>query len=240
MAAGKGKRLKSSTPKVLHTVCGRPILWHALQAVHAVRPDPVVVVVGHAGGEVERAVRSWDLGLPLRFVDQGEPLGTGHAVMAAEEAVGRADEVLVVSGDEPLLTGAQLRELLRLRRRRNAAAAVQTTIPDDPSGFGRVVHEHDEFVRIAEGSDATARERAIVEVITGNYAFRREDLFGALPLVTRENRQREYYLPDVLGILREKGETVVVEPAENGGSVGAISGEGRTSIWFRLPIGSAA
>ena len=223
MAAGKGKRLKSSTPKVLHTVCGRPILWHALQAVRAVRPDPVVVVVGHAGGEVERAVRSWDLGLPLRFVDQGEPLGTGHAVMAAEEAVGRADEVLVVSGDEPLLTGAQLRDLLRLHRRRAAAAAVQTTIPDDPSGFGRVVREHDEFVRIAEGSDATARERAIVEVVTGNYAFRREDLFGALPLVTRENRQREYYLPDVLGILREKGETVVVELAENGGSVGANS-----------------
>ncbi len=223
MAAGKGKRLKSRTPKVLHPVCGRPILWHVLQAVRVVRPDQTIVVIGHGGEEVEGAVRSWDLGLPLRFADQGEPLGTGHAVMTAEGSVGRADEVLVVSGDEPLLTGPQLRGLVRLRRRRGAAAAVQTTIAADPSGFGRVVRQADEFVRIAESSDASPAERAIAEVVTGNYAFRREDLFGALPLVTRENRQREYYLPDVLAILREKGETVVVEPAENGGSVGANS-----------------
>jgi bifunctional UDP-N-acetylglucosamine pyrophosphorylase/glucosamine-1-phosphate N-acetyltransferase len=128
-----------------------------------------------------------------------------------------------VSGDEPLLTGPQLRDLLRLRRRRQGAAAVQTTIIQDPAGFGRVVREAEEFVRIVEGSDASAGERAIAEVITGTYAFRREDLFGALPLVTRENRQGEYYLPDVLAILREKGETVVVEPADNGGSVGANS-----------------
>jgi bifunctional UDP-N-acetylglucosamine pyrophosphorylase / glucosamine-1-phosphate N-acetyltransferase len=223
MAAGKGKRLKSRTPKVLHPVAGRPILWHVLQAVRGVRPVPVVVVVGHGGEEVRRAVGSWDLGIPLRFVDQGEPLGTGHAVLVAEEAVGRAEEVLVVSGDEPLLTGAQLRDLLRLHRRRGGAAAVQTTVPRDPSGFGRVVREGPAFVRIAEESDATVGERAISEVITGTYVFRREDLFGALPLVTRENRQREYYLPDVLAILREKGERVAVEPADNGGSVGANS-----------------
>ena len=223
MAAGKGKRLKSRTPKVLHPVVGRPILWHALRSLRAVRPDPVVVVVGHGGDEVERAVRSWDLGLPVRFVDQGEPLGTGHAVMVAEQAVGRAEEVLVVSGDEPLLTGPQLRDLLRLHRRRGGAATVQTTVPRDPTGFGRVVREGHDFVRIAESSDASDVELDITEVITGTYVFRREDLFGALPLVTRENRQREYYLPDVLEILREKGERVAVEPADNGGSVGANS-----------------
>jgi bifunctional UDP-N-acetylglucosamine pyrophosphorylase / glucosamine-1-phosphate N-acetyltransferase len=223
MAAGKGKRLRSRTPKVLHPVAGRPILWHVLRALRAVRPDPVAVVIGHGGDEVERAVRSWDIGLPLRYVDQGEPQGTGHAVLVAEEAVGRADEVLVVSGDEPLLTGTQLRDLLRLHRRRGGAGTVQTTVPSDPSGFGRVIREGREFIRIAEGSDATDDELAVAEVITGTYVFRREDLFGALPLVTRENRQREYYLPEVLGILREKGERVTVEPADNGGSVGANS-----------------
>lgn len=223
MAAGKGTRLRSRTPKVLHPVAGRPILWHVLRAVGAVRPAQVIVVVGHGGEDVERAVRAWDLGLPVRFVDQGEPLGTGHAVLVAEGAVGRADEVLVVSGDEPLLTGRQLRDLLRLRRRRGGAAAVQTTVPRDPRGFGRVIREGPEFVRIAEEADATVGERAVSEVITGTYVFLREDLYGALPLVTRENRQREYYLPDVLAILREKGERVAVEPADNGGSVGANS-----------------
>jgi bifunctional UDP-N-acetylglucosamine pyrophosphorylase/glucosamine-1-phosphate N-acetyltransferase len=84
MAAGKGKRLKSRTPKVLHPIAGRPVLWHVLQAVRAVRPTVVSVVVGHKGDEVEQAVRSWDPSLPLRFVDQGEPLGTGHAVLSAE------------------------------------------------------------------------------------------------------------------------------------------------------------
>ena len=85
MAAGKGKRLKSALPKALHPVCGRPVLWHVLAALRPVRPERVVVVISHGGRQVEEAVRSWDLALPLRFVDQGQPLGTGHAVMAAEK-----------------------------------------------------------------------------------------------------------------------------------------------------------
>jgi bifunctional UDP-N-acetylglucosamine pyrophosphorylase / glucosamine-1-phosphate N-acetyltransferase len=223
MAAGKGKRLKSRTPKVLHPICGRPILWHVLGAVRAVRPETVAVVVGHQGDEVEQAVRSWALPLPLRFVDQGEPLGTGHAVMAAEDAVRGVEDILVLSGDEPLVTGDQLRELLRTHRRRSAAGAIQTTVPEDPTGFGRIVREGDSFLRIAESEEATPAERSITEVATGTYAFRRDDLFKALPLLTKENIQREYYLPDVLEILREKGEPIVVVRADNGGAVGANS-----------------
>jgi bifunctional UDP-N-acetylglucosamine pyrophosphorylase/glucosamine-1-phosphate N-acetyltransferase len=223
MAAGRGKRLKSRTPKVLHPICGRPALWHVLQALRAVRPETVAVVVGHGRDEVQDAVESWGVPLPLRFVHQEEPLGTGHAVMAAEDAIRGAEDVVVLSGDEPLVAGEQLRELLRLLRRRKAAAAIQTTVPEDPTGFGRIVREGDEFVRIAESVEATPSERAITEVATGTYAFRRDDLFKALPLVSRENVQREYYLPDVLGILREKGEVIVVVQAHNGGAVGANS-----------------
>ena len=223
MAAGRGKRLKSRMPKVLHPICGRPVLWHVLQAVRAVRPETVAVVVGHGRDEVQDAVESWEVPLPIRFVHQDEPLGTGHAVMAAEEAVRASEDVVVLSGDEPLVTGPQLRDLLRLRRRRGAAAAIQTTVPDDPTGFGRIVRDGDDFLRIAESIEASPAERAISEVATGTYAFRREDLFKALPLVGRENAQREYYLPDVLGILREKGETIVVVRADNGGAVGANS-----------------
>ena len=223
MAAGRGTRLKSRMPKALHPICGRPVVWHVLQAVRAVRPETVAVVVGHGRDEVQDAVESWEVPLPIRFVHQDEPLGTGHAVMAAEEAVRASEDVVVLSGDEPLVTGPQLRDLLRLRRRRGAAAAIQTTVPDDPTGFGRIVRDGDDFLRIAESIEASPAERAISEVATGTYAFRREDLFKALPLVGRENAQREYYLPDVLGILREKGETIVVVRADNGGAVGANS-----------------
>jgi bifunctional UDP-N-acetylglucosamine pyrophosphorylase/glucosamine-1-phosphate N-acetyltransferase len=224
LAAGLGKRLKSSRPKVLHEVVGRPVLWHVLRAAAATRPSKLIVVVHNARQQVEDAVRSWDLTPRPVFVDQGEPLGTGHAVMAAERAVGRVDDVLVLPGDEPLVTGDQLRALLAMHRRRDVEAVVQTTEPEDARGFARVIRDtRGEFVRLAEGTDATREERAVNEVATSVYVFRREAVFGALPLVGRENRQREYYLPDVLGILSEKGDRVGVQLVDNGGSVGANS-----------------
>jgi bifunctional UDP-N-acetylglucosamine pyrophosphorylase/glucosamine-1-phosphate N-acetyltransferase len=225
MAAGKGKRIKSSLPKVLHSVGGRPVLWHVLQAVERIRPDRVVVVVSHGREAVEDAVRSWKLKSPVRFVDQGEPLGTGHAVMAAERAVGKAADVLVVPGDNPLVTGDMLRDLLRLHRRRSPAATVQTTELPDAKGYGRVIRNGDRLVRIAEERDASPQEREIREVATSVYAFRRADLFRALPAVGRDNSQREYYLPDVLAILEKKGEDVRALSADYGGGLDVNSRE---------------
>jgi bifunctional UDP-N-acetylglucosamine pyrophosphorylase/glucosamine-1-phosphate N-acetyltransferase len=224
LAAGMGKRMKSSRPKVLHEVVGRPVLWHVLRAAAATKPAKLIVVVHNARRQVEDAVRSWNLTPAPVFVDQGKPLGTGHAVLVAEREVGRVDDVLVLPGDEPLVTGNQLRALLGIHRRRDVAAVAQTTEPDDPRGFARVIRDpRGEFVRLAEGTDATKDELAVTEVATAVYAFRREALYAALPLVGRENRQREYYLPDVLGILRDKGDRVAVQFVDNGGSVGANS-----------------
>ena len=223
LAAGHGRRIKSRTAKVLQPLCGRPVLWHVLDEIRAVRPDNLVLVIRHRDNDVEQAVSSWGLKLPIEYVEQSDPHGTGHAVMVAEDAVADADEVLVANGDEPLVTGPQFRDLVALRRRRKAGAAVQTTIPQDAKGFARVIRDGDELVRLAEGTDASADELAIPEIATGVYAFRREDLFGALPLVSRENRQREYYLPDVLGILRDKGERLVVQTVDIGGAVGVNS-----------------
>jgi len=224
MAAGLGKRLKSRRPKVLHEIAGRPVLWHVLRAAVAAKPKRLVVVVHHGREEVEEAVRSWSLRPEPVFVDQGEPLGTGHAVLAAERAIGDAADVLVLPGDEPLVTGEQVRQMLSIHRRRDVAAVVQTTIPVDARGFARVIRDaRGEFVRLAEGTDATPEELRVTEAATSVYVFRREDLFGALPLVTRENRQREYYLPDVLGILHDKGERIAVQLVDSGGSVGANS-----------------
>ncbi|MGZ8605158.1 MAG: NTP transferase domain-containing protein, partial [Actinomycetota bacterium] len=137
LAAGKGKRLKSALPKVLHPLCGRPLLWHAVQNALAARPDRLVFVVSNGADQVREAVGSWGLKVPVVFVDQGEPLGTGHAVRAAERAVGRADEVLVVGGDYDPVTPAHVRELLRVHRRTRSAASILTADVDEPKGYAR-------------------------------------------------------------------------------------------------------
>jgi bifunctional UDP-N-acetylglucosamine pyrophosphorylase/glucosamine-1-phosphate N-acetyltransferase len=183
----------------------------------------VVVVVGQRAEEVESAVRSWGMKPAPAFVRQGEPLGTGHAVAAAEGAIGDAREVLVLAGDDPLITGEHVRRLLRVHRRAGAAATILTTFVDDPSGWGRVIREGDQLVRIVEEADASPEVRRVREISTLVYAFRRDDLFRALPLVGRDNRQREQYLPDVLAILKDKGETVAAVPVDTGGGLGINS-----------------
>ena len=223
LAAGDGKRLKSDLPKPLHPVCGRPVLWHVLKAADALRPDRLIVVVGRGKDRVIEDVAGYGLRTKPAFVEQRQLLGTGHAVMVAEEAIGNVDDVVVIPGDEPLVTGEQLKALMGLHRRRGVAGVIQTTIPADARKYSRVVRDGDEFVKLAEGTDATPEELAIHEIATAVFAFRREDLFRALPRVDRDNRQREYYLTDVPGILREKGERFLVHLVDNGGSVGGNS-----------------
>src|SRR5439155_11927926 len=133
----------------LHAVCCRPVQCHALSAVGTTRPAVLIVVVGSGKKQVEAATRGFGLRTRPSFVDQGELLGTGHAVMAAEEATAGFADVLVAPGDEPLLTEEQLRRLLAIHRRRDVAAVVQTTTPDNPGGFARVIRdERGEFVRL--------------------------------------------------------------------------------------------
>jgi len=230
LAAGKGKRLKSKLPKVMHPVCGRPALWHVLRAARAVRPDRIVVVVDHGREQVEEAVRSWDVKPAPVFVEQGEPLGTGHAAMVAERAAGRASDVLVMAGDDPLVAGEHVRELLRVHRRTRSAASILTTEVDDPTGYGRIVRDGSRLKGIVEEADASPSVRQIREISTLVYVFRREDLYKALPLVGRENRQNEYYLPDVLPILMDKGERVSAVPVDLGGGLGVNSRAGLARV----------
>jgi bifunctional UDP-N-acetylglucosamine pyrophosphorylase/glucosamine-1-phosphate N-acetyltransferase len=216
LAAGKGKRMNSALPKVLHAVCGRPSLWHVLKAAAAARPARLVVVIGSRGNEVELAASSWGLRPEPQFVVQRERLGTGHAVMISEEATVGADDVLVLAGDDPLITGEHVRELLKVHRRTKAAASILTTELDNPRGFGRVIREGERLVEIVQEAEASPAVRRIREVSTLVYAFRRADLYRVLPLVGRENRQHEYYLPDVVSILIDKGESVAAVKAELG------------------------
>jgi bifunctional UDP-N-acetylglucosamine pyrophosphorylase/glucosamine-1-phosphate N-acetyltransferase len=230
LAAGWGKRMKSARPKVLHDVCGRPSLWHVLRAALAPRPRSLVVVVRERSDAVEEAVKTWGFKPDPTFVYQGTPLGTGHAVGAAENAVGDAEDVLVLSGDDPLVGGEQVRSLLSMHRRSKASATILSTMLDDPTGFGRLIRRGGELVEIVQEADASLEQLKINEVSTLVYVFRREDLFKALPLVGRENKQSEYYLPDVISILKDKGEKVGVLPADFGGGLGLNSRGGLAEV----------
>ncbi|MGZ4133100.1 MAG: NTP transferase domain-containing protein, partial [Actinomycetota bacterium] len=198
LAAGKGKRLRSATPKVLHPICGKPALWHVLQAALGAKPNAIVIVVGHGADDVRAAVRSWGVSPEPVFVVQKEQLGTGHAVKVAKRAIGDADDVLVLGGDYDPITDDHVQELVRAHRRSRAAATMLSAEVDDPGGYGRVVREGSRLVRIAEHADATAAERKLHEVALLAFAFDREHLFRDLPKVGRANRQGEEYLNEVL------------------------------------------
>jgi bifunctional UDP-N-acetylglucosamine pyrophosphorylase/glucosamine-1-phosphate N-acetyltransferase len=233
LAAGKGKRMKSAKPKVLHEVCGRPSLWYVLRAAARARSiSRLVVVVSHGKEEVIEAVRSWNLRPEPVFVDQGEPLGTGHAVRVAEEATVGCSDVVVLAGDDPLITTDHVRELLRVHRRTRAAATVLTTQVENPAGYARVVREGNRLLDLVgeDVADADRSIRDVREVATLVYALRREDLFASLPLLTTHKRQREYYLFDVLAILREKGQRVSAAPVDLGGGMGLNSRTGLAAV----------
>ncbi len=223
LAAGRGKRLKSSTPKVLHPLCGRPILWHVLQAGLAAKPQKVVVVLGHGAHEVEAAVRSWKLSPGPLFVEQPRQLGTGDAVAVTRSKVGRVDDVLVMGGDYDPVTGADVRALVASHRRSRAAATIAATKLDEPGGYGRVRRKGGRLVEIVEDADGDPDVEAIREVSIMVFAFRRRDLFRALPRLDRRNRQREYYLNRVIPILLGDGEKVTVVQVDTGGVMGPNS-----------------
>jgi bifunctional UDP-N-acetylglucosamine pyrophosphorylase / glucosamine-1-phosphate N-acetyltransferase len=229
LAAGKGKRLKSASQKVLHPICGRPALWHALRTGLTAKPTRIVIVVGHGGDEVRAAVESWDLKPAPVFVEQAEQLGTGHAVLVAEAAVGRVSDVLIANGDFDPVRPDDVRRLLRLHRRSASAASVLTTELDEPGRYARVVRAGSRIERVIE-DQTSAAERAIREVATNWIAFRRDDLYRALPLVGRENRQGEHYINDAYPILMEKGELVSALTADTGGAMGVNSRGGLAAV----------
>lgn len=223
LAAGRGTRLRSRTPKVLHPIAGRPLLWHAIQNALAARPSRLVVVVAPDGDDVREAVASWGLRPEPTFVVQDRPLGTGHAVLAARRAIGAVDEVLVVGGDFDPVTPADVRAMLALHRRTRSVASILTAEVREPRGYARIVRDGTRLERIVEGSDAPRELRASREVAALLYVFSRSRLFSALPKVGRRNRQREYYLNDTFPMLIAKGERVSALRVDTGGLMGANS-----------------
>jgi bifunctional UDP-N-acetylglucosamine pyrophosphorylase/glucosamine-1-phosphate N-acetyltransferase len=206
LAAGKSTRMKSDTPKVLHELCGRPMIDYVLDAVREAGAERIVVVVGHQADRVKAALRDHP---GVEFALQAEQKGTGHAVMVCEKALSDHDgPVLVVAGDTPLLKGSSLARLLASLS--EAKCVVGTAVTDENEGLGRIVrNEAGEFERIVEQKDATPEQAAIREINTGCFAFDGKLLFEALKDVRPENVQAEYYLTDVPEILKRKGHRVV-------------------------------
>jgi bifunctional UDP-N-acetylglucosamine pyrophosphorylase/glucosamine-1-phosphate N-acetyltransferase len=206
LAAGKGTRMKSAQPKVLHRVAGVPLIDHVLRAASALSPSSIVVVVGHHAGQLEAALR---IRPGLSFALQEPQLGTGHALLQAEPHLKGAQGTLVLlSGDVPLLRAESLAALVRTHEERRAAATVLTAVVASPAGYGRIVRDGGRIAAIVEHKDASPAEREIGEINSGVYAFDIGPLFGALRQIGSTNAQGEYYLPDLVKIYRSRGLTV--------------------------------
>jgi bifunctional UDP-N-acetylglucosamine pyrophosphorylase/glucosamine-1-phosphate N-acetyltransferase len=206
MAAGLGTRMRSATPKHLHPLLGRRMVDWVLEAARPLGPDPLVVV---SSPESREAFAGLDVAV------QDEPLGTGDAVRAARSSVeGRANDVLVLSGDTPLLTTALLGDLLETHRREVAAATVLSFSPPEAGAYGRIVRDGDgRLTAIVEAVDATAEQLAIGEVNSSIYVFRGEALWPALDRLDSGNAQGELYLTDTIRLLVEDGQPVAVHEA---------------------------
>ncbi len=206
LAAGKGKRMKSDLAKVLHQVLGRPMVMYVIDQARAVGAAPIIVVVGHQRERVMEALR--DTG--VLFAIQEEQLGTAHAVAQAQPLLKDFDgDVLVLCGDVPLLSPARIQELIGVHRQTGAVATLLVGRTENPFGYGRIIRDAQGFVdRIVEEKDATPEEQAIKEVNIGTYVFDAHRLFATIPLVSNDNAQGEYYLPDVVKIMRQRGQRV--------------------------------
>ena len=211
MAAGKGTRMKSELPKVLVTACGRPLIAYVLDALDDAGVDDVIVVVGYRADDVRQALADR---AGVRFVDQTEQLGTGHAVqMAAPLLTDVVGPVLVLTGDSPMTRAESLRALLDLYEQEKPACVLGSLIKDDPHGLGRIVRDGEgEFQAIVEEKDANVQQRAIREVNMSTYVFDAPALVRALKQLRNDNQQQEYYITDCPGILLREGADVRALP----------------------------
>jgi bifunctional UDP-N-acetylglucosamine pyrophosphorylase/glucosamine-1-phosphate N-acetyltransferase len=232
LAAGKGTRLRSAQPKVLHRVAGAPMIAHVLAGARALRPDSITVVVGHQSDAVTAALAEWQ---DLTFVVQEPQLGTGHALLTAANAlVGAKGTLVLLSGDVPLLSPKTLQELVDHHRSTGAAATVLTAIVPAPYGYGRIVRSGEQIARIVEERDATPADREIREINSGIYALALDGLFEAVRSIGSENAQREYYLPDLVAIYRQLGRRVETVTVANVDEIRGINSRGELAEVSRI------
>jgi UDP-N-acetylglucosamine diphosphorylase/glucosamine-1-phosphate N-acetyltransferase len=213
LAAGKGKRMKSDLPKVLHTLSGRPMVHYVIDTARAVGSNRVVLVVGYK----KELVIEQTSNLNVEYVFQENQLGTGHAVLQCEPLFKNFQgNLLVLSGDVPLLTKETLLSLINIHEKDDPLASLLTAEMKNPSGYGRIVRGRSNYVyKIVEHKDADPKTLKIKEINVGIYIFKSQQLLNTLPLLKNDNTQAEYYLPDVVKIYVENGNKVAAVRARN-------------------------
>lgn len=228
LAAGAGTRMRSTTPKVLHTLAGRSMISHALHSIAAVEPRHLVVVVGSDREPVSAAVMALaeELGRDVKIAVQEEQHGTGHAVGCGLAALPDdfAGTVVVTAGDVPLLDADTLADLIDAHGAESAAATVLTTTVPDPTGYGRILRTQDrEVIGIVEQADATEKQREIREVNAGVYAFDIAALRSALSQLRSDNAQGELYITDAISIVRQSGHVVRARHLDDSALVAGVN-----------------
>jgi len=224
LAAGKGKRMGNpDLAKVLAPLHGKPLIGYVLDQARALHPSAIVPIIGHQ----RESVRDYIAAVcpEATCVEQLEQLGTGHAVQQTKPHLENIDaDVIILSGDVPLLTADTLRSMVEEHRRANATCTVLTTTVDDPTGYGRIVRADDgTLLRIVEQKDASPTERSISEINSGVYVVRSADLFSSLELVQNTNAQGEFYLTDIIDILQRAGATVIAHHTDDAVEVQGIN-----------------
>jgi bifunctional UDP-N-acetylglucosamine pyrophosphorylase/glucosamine-1-phosphate N-acetyltransferase len=212
LAAGQGTRMKSSKHKVLHEICGKPMIEYVVGNLEAAGVDRIIVVVGNLAEQVQQ-----QLGNRVEYVVQHEQLGTAHAVMQARELLENEDgTTFVLAGDTPLIQSETLQMMVTKHEQERAAVTVLTAIVDNPFGYGRIIRdENGEIVRIVEHKDANEQERSVCEINSATYCFDNLQLFDSLKQIRNDNAQGEYYLPDCISILKNKGQKAIAFVAED-------------------------
>jgi bifunctional UDP-N-acetylglucosamine pyrophosphorylase / glucosamine-1-phosphate N-acetyltransferase len=215
MAAGKGTRLKSKHPKVLHEVGGKPLLAHVIAAARqVVDPEDIYVIIGHEADRVREAVQNTG----VKFVLQEPQHGTGHALMCAAPALTNYDQLIVLSGDAPLISAATITKLRDFHQQKKAAMTILSAELENPTGYGRVIRDTkhtDEVTAIVEEKSATTGQRKIREINSGFYVFSTTPLFENIKRLTAENSHGEYYLTDMAAVLRKAKQRVLVVKTKN-------------------------
>ncbi|WP_308008770.1 bifunctional UDP-N-acetylglucosamine diphosphorylase/glucosamine-1-phosphate N-acetyltransferase GlmU [uncultured Fusobacterium sp.] len=204
LAAGKGTRMKSELPKVIHEVNGIPMISKIIKVLEVLKPEENILILGHKKEEVLKVV-----GENADYVVQTEQLGTGHAVLQAKNKLKDYDgDVMVLCGDTPLLREETLKELYKFHKETDSVTTILTSIYDNPFGYGRIVKENGLVKAIVEEKEADDKTKKIKEVNAGVYCFKGRELFEALSKITNNNEKGEYYLTDVIGIQVKEGKKV--------------------------------
>lgn len=235
LAAGLGTRMKSERAKVLHELAGKPLIAHVIEGAKRLSPEKIFVVIGHQGNEVREAcISRFGEGL-FEFVPQNEQLGTGHAVNCVREHLEDDDStVLVLSGDVPMIGEETLAQLRDTHDSYNSACTILSVVLSDPTGYGRIVRDHDNgFVGIVEQKDADDRQLQIEEINTGIYCFDSRKLFKALSKIGNKNAQGEFYLTDVPSIMISDGDKVAVSACSDPSEVEGVNDRNQLALLER-------